>query len=206
MAERKLYSVQPVRLCLPPRSHPSVPAHRRGSGRGSRRNRDDSGRGCHESLPVQDSGLSARLYGLQQLRQHLPRPDQGPRDEAARKPARKGRSRPLGIHAREGGLQGHRGRQDQDRQEQPVLPASIRILRRLRGLRRDALHQGHHAVVRSPDDYRQRHGMFVHLRRIGSFVALLHQRQGTGSRMGQLAVRRQRRIRSGYSQRGRKDA
>ena len=82
-----------------------------------------------------------------------------------------------GIHAPQSRLQRYRRRQDQDREEQPVLASAIRILGRLRRLRRNALYQSDHPVVRSPDDYRQRDRLLVDLRRLRTVVPLLLQRQ-----------------------------
>lgn len=195
-----------MRLRLPACRDPSVPAHRGGSRRRAGRHRNQTRRRSDESLSVQDSGIAARLYGLRQLRERLPGPDQGSADEAARKPARQGRGRALGIHAQPGRLQGYRGRQNENRQEQPVLPAAVRVLRSVRRLRRNAIHQGDHAALRRPHGDRQRDGLLVDLRRIGSLVALLRQRERLRAGMGQLAVRGQRRVRLGHSRRHRETA
>ena len=63
------------------------------------------------------------------------------------------------------------------------------------------LYQGHFAAVRRQDDGCQRHGLHLDLLGFGSLDALLHQRRRPGSRMGQLALRGQRRVRSGYARR-----
>ena len=57
------------------------------------------------------------------------------------------------------------------------------------------------AAVRRQDDGCQRHGLHLDLLGFGSLDALLHQRRRPGSRMGQLALRGQRRVRSGYARR-----
>ena len=92
-------------------------------------------------------------------------------------------------------------RQDQVGQEPPVRTAVVRVLGRLRRLRRDPLYQGHFAAVRRQDDGCQRHGLHLDLLGFGSLDALLHQRRRPGSRMGQLALRGQRRVRPGYARR-----
>ena len=188
--------MQPVRLCLPPRRHPSVPRHR---GRGCRFGcRVEAGPGRDQGVQVPHPGVAARLYGLQQLRRRLPRQGEGAGHETARVADEAGRE--LGLHHQEHRLQGGR-RQDQVGQEPPVRTAALRVLGCLRRLRRDALHQGHFAALRRQDDGGQRYGLHLHLLRFGSFHSLLHQRQGSGSRMGQFALRGQRRVRSGYARR-----
>ena len=51
------------------------------------------------------------------------------------------------------------------RQGLAVPPAAVRVLRRLRGLRRDAVRQAAHAALRRPPAHRQRHRLLVDLRR-----------------------------------------
>ena len=50
--------------------------------------------------------------------------------------------------------------------------AAVRIQRRVRGLRRDALHQDALAIVRRPRCHRQRHGLLLDLRRQSADHAL----------------------------------
>ena len=84
----------------------------------------------------------------------------------------------------------HRGVQAQHGEGKPVQPASVRVLGRVRGLRRNALRQGRHPAVRRPHDHRQRHGLLLHLRRLLPYVPL-HQEQGRPRpRLGELACSR----------------
>ena len=54
----------------------------------------------------------------------------------------------------------------------PVHAAPLRVLRRLRRLRRDALRQAAHPALRRPRPHRQRHGLLLHLRRQPAHHAL----------------------------------
>ena len=199
MEDRELYPVQPVRLCLPARRDPSVPRNGDRSSRFGRR--VEAGAGRDEGLQVPHPDFAARLYGLQQLRGRLPRQGEGAGDETARIAAAPAEE--LGLYRKEYRLQAGRG-QDQERQEPAVRTTALRVLRRLRRLRRDSLYQGYFAAVRREDDGGQRHGLYLDLFGFGSFDAVLHQRQGAGPRMGQFALRGQRRVRSGYA-RGRRE-
>ena len=58
-----------------------------------------------------------------------------------------------------------------------------------RRLRRDALHQAHHAIVRRPDADRQRHRLLVDLRRQPALHALHADAGGQGAGVVELAVR-----------------
>ena len=66
--------------------------------------------------------------------------------------------------------------------------AALRVLRRLRGLRRDGLHQAADAALRRPALYRQRHRLLVDLRRQPAHHALHQQRAGPRTDVVQLAV------------------
>ena len=79
-------------------------------------------------------------------------------------------------------------RQRDYREEQPVPAAPVRVLRRLRGLRRDPLCEAGYPAVRRPDDDRQRHGLLLHLRRFRAHLPLYRQREGPWSRLGQQPV------------------
>ena len=106
----------------------------------------------------------------------------------------------LGLHHQAYRLQAGR-RQDQVGEEPPVRTAAVRVLGRLRRLRRDPLYQGYLAAVRRQDDGCQRHGLYLDLFGFGTVDPVLHQRQGPGPGMGELAFRGQRRIRPGYAPR-----
>ena len=73
--------------------------------------------------------------------------------------------------------------------------AAVRVLRRLRRLRRDAVPQAGDPALRRPHDRRQRHRLLVDLRRQPAHHAVDHERRGPGSGVEQLAVRGQRRVR-----------
>ena len=66
-----------------------------------------------------------------------------------------------------------RAGQSGDDQGFATVAAAVRVLRGLRRLRRDALRQAAHAVLRRPDVDRQRHGLLVDLRRQPALHALL---------------------------------
>ena len=71
--------------------------------------------------------------------------------------------------------------QDRHRQGLAALAAAVRVLRGLRRLRRNALRQAAHAVLRRPDADRQRHRLLVDLRRQSALHALHGRTQdGTG--------------------------
>ena len=76
------------------------------------------------------------------------------------------------------------------RQGQPVPKAAVRVLRRLRRLRRDALRQAGHPALRRPHDDRQRHRLLLHLRRLRAHRALHHERRRPRPGLGQLACSR----------------
>ena len=77
----------------------------------------------------------------------------------------------------------------------PAAPAALRVLRRLLRLRRNPVHQADDAALRRPHADRQRHRLLLDLRRQPAHHALLHQRRRPRTRLVQLAVRRQRRVR-----------
>ena len=76
------------------------------------------------------------------------------------------------------------------------VAAAVRVLRSLRRLRRDALHQAGDAAVRRPDGRRQRHRLLVDLRRQPADHTVDGQRRRPRPGVEQLAVRGQRRVRS----------
>ena len=75
------------------------------------------------------------------------------------------------------------------------MRAAVRILRRMRRLRRDALPQVAYANVRRPPGHRERDRMLLDLRRQPSHHALHHQSRRARPGVVQFAVRGQRRIR-----------
>ena len=76
------------------------------------------------------------------------------------------------------------------------LRAAVRVLRRLRRLRRDALSQAAVAALRRPAAGRQRHRLLVHLWRQSAGHAVDQRRGGPRSGLVELAVRGQRRVRA----------
>ena len=70
------------------------------------------------------------------------------------------------------------------RARHPVPRAAVRVLRRLRRLRRDALPQAALAAVRRPPDGRQRDRLLVDLRRQPADHAVDHERRGPRARPG----------------------
>ena len=71
-----------------------------------------------------------------------------------------------------------------------VAAAAVRVLGCLRRLRRDAVREAGFAVVRGPDDRRQRHGMLVDLRRQPADHAVGGRRRRPGADLVQLACSR----------------
>ena len=160
--------------------------------------------------PADDPGRARRLHRLRRVRRRLPgevsktevrhkainmepvaRP---PRRRAARAGTSSCRSRQLDrdlLAARLGqGLAGAR--------------AAVRVLRRLRRLRRDAVPQARHPAVRRPDDRRQRHRLLVDLRRQPADHAVDVERRRPRPGVEQLAVRGQRRVRPRHAARARR--
>ena len=78
----------------------------------------------------------------------------------------------------------------------PVPGAAVRVLRRLRGLRRDALPQAALAAVRRPADGRQRDRVLVDLRREPAHHAVDDRRRRPRPGLVELPVRGQRRVRA----------
>ena len=76
-----------------------------------------------------------------------------------------------------------------------VPDAAVRVLGRVRGLRRNAVPAAAHPAVRRSAARGERHGLLVHLRRQPPDDAVVQERGGPRPRMGQLAVRGQRRVR-----------
>ena len=142
--------------------------------------------------------MRRRLPGEEQDR-HEP---QGDQHGAGRRPPRHG-TRPLGLLPVD---RPARSRPDpaRHRQGQPGPRAAVRVLRRLRRLRRDAVHPPGQPAVRRPDDRRQRDGLLVDLRRQPADDAVDGQCRGPGSGLEQLAVRGQRRVRTRDAARARR--
>ena len=84
-----------------------------------------------------------------------------------------------------------------------VPAAAVRVLRRLRRLRRDAVHLAGLAAVRRPADGSQRHRLLVDLRRQPADHTVDGEQRRPRARLVELAVRGQRRVRPGLAPRRR---
>ncbi len=184
-----VHPVQPVRLRLPARRDPRQGLRalgaRRGAGgvpehflsrprfRGSRLYHPGGRRGLHR-LPAVRRGLPGQgpLQPASQGHRH------GAAAAAAR--ARTAQLRFLPLAAR-GRARPYRAAR---RQGLAVPPAALRVLRRLRRLRRDAVRQAAHPALRRPRADRQRHRLLVDLRRQPADHAVHHQRATAAARRG----------------------
>ena len=199
-----LHRLRQVRARLPPRRHPHEGV------------RALAPRGRARGLPLQglprqgaarpqadDPGVARRLHRVRRLRQRLPGEEQprgaaqGHRHGAGGGAPRRG-ARELGVL-----------RRDPDARPGPdaarLRPgltgagATLRVLRRLRRVRRDALRQARLAAVRRPDRGRQRHRLLVHLRRQSADDSLDRRSQRARAGVEQLPVRGRRRVRDGHA-------
>ena len=154
VAAGQLHRLQPVLPGVPPRRHPALPVHPGGGGAGPGRLRHPQGqRQGHGELHLPHPGGSPGLPGLRQLRRRVPRQGEGPGDEAPGVPdAGAGQLGSLPVPVREGQPPGQ-----VHRPGQPVPAAADGVLRRLRRLRRDPLHEADDPAVRRADVHRQRH-------------------------------------------------
>ena len=134
---------------------------------------------CVEACPVVAPGdpgrkainlAAARAAGRRRARQHRVL-----RDAA--------RDRPLAGRLRHGA-------------RHPVPGAAVRVLRRLRGLRRDAVPEAPLAAVRRPADGRQRNRLLVDLRRQPADHAVDDRRRRARPGLVELPLRGQRRVRA----------
>ena len=141
---------------------------------------------------IHHSGGARGLHGLRHLRGHLPGQEQvrdaaeGHQYAAAAAAARAG-TRELGVLL---------NMPDMDRRQIKVdyppaagAAAPVRVLRRLLGLRRDALSQAAEPVLRRPPGGGQRHGLLLDLRRQSAHHSLDQQRRGPRPGLVQLALR-----------------
>ena len=144
-----------IRMKIVPR------AERRAEGLQDRRCRRQGVQG----FEVHHPGLHRGLLRLHPVRQRLPGQDQGPADDTEQLTnTDRSQSEKCEIFPESAG---DRSGQDQPghHQGQPAPAAALRVLRRLRRLRRDPVHQAGHPAVRRPDADRQRHRLFLDLRR-----------------------------------------
>ena len=131
--------------------------------------RPHQGQGLSRGLSGHLSGRPGRLHGLWPLRRGLPHPQ--PQEPLAQghqhgpdRPAPGAGAPQLGLLPGPAGIRSHPPGREQD-QARHDAPAPVRVLRGLRGLRRDPLHQAGDPALRRPHAGRQRHRLFLHLRR-----------------------------------------
>ncbi len=138
------------------------------------------------------AGCARGLHRLHLVRQSLPAARRTEDDaESGGAGNREGELRGLSVLARS-----RTRRRPPDAEIDPAFEAADRILRRLHRLRRDTLYKDADSVVRRPADGGERHRLLVDLRRQPADHALYHRGRRTRTGLGQLIVRRQRRIRS----------
>ena len=165
-----LHPVRQVRGDLPARLHPHEGLRREASARRARDVQEHGRpRARVEGDEVDAAGRGGRLHGLLPLRRSLPGQEQD-RGQAQGDQHAPAAADPL-QRARElqllPGAAGVRPPQGQGRPAPPAAgdAAAVRIQRRLRRLRRDALFEAAHAAFRRPHRRGQRHGLLLHLQR-----------------------------------------
>ena len=153
------------------------------------------------------AGRARRLHRLRRVRRRLPGEgqDRGQAQvdqHASRRGAPRRRARTLGLLRLDPRTRPHR---DHPRlgQELPAARAALRVLGCVLGLRRDAVPQAAHPAVRRPPGDRQRHRLFVDLRRQPADDAVDGERRRAGPGVVELAVRGQRRVRARHAARHR---
>ncbi len=157
--------------------------------------RGNEHKGQHFTIQVAPGGL----HGVQSVRQRLPRqgsdePEtQGDR-HAPSGAAPRARARQLRLLPRYSRSPAHRVREDRS-QELAVHGAAVRVFGRVRRLRRNALPEAADTALRRSTPHRQRDRLLVDLRRQSPDDAVHHQSRRPGSRVVQLALRRQRGVR-----------
>ena len=192
----ELHPVQPVRLRLPPRRHPGQADRARPSSKALPR---DSSRSSPTPRTTATSSTGVQVYiedcvGCGNCVEVCPAKTKALVMTPIEELRAAGETDKAEFFDRlpDNVLDGIKPRHAQG---QPVLPAAVRVQRRLRRLRRDAVRQAGHPALRRPDDHRQRHGLLLDLRRHVPDLALLRQRGREGPGLGQLPLRGQRRIR-----------
>src|SRR4051812_10016015 len=147
---------------------------------------------------VQHPGRARRLHGLRLVRAGLPGEGQGDGDQgaadAADRRARRAGARELRMVPRAARTGSH-AHETEHRQGLAVPAAPVRVLGCVRRLRRDALLETDNAVVRRSHGGCERDGMLVDLRRQPADDAVDVQSGRPRAGVGELAVRRQRRVR-----------
>ena len=154
-----------------------------------------------------DPGLAGRLHRLPHLRRDVPGEGQAASRAQVARLAREGRARrrrarALGLLPHAPGDGPHEGAAG-DREGLADAAAAVRVLRRLLGLRRDAVPEAPDAAVRRPHARRERDRVLVHLRRQPADDAVDDERRRARPRVGELALRGQRRVRIRHAPRAR---
>ena len=207
MGCRPLHPVRQVRIGLPAQRDPRARFQHRSGQRCAAdlqaRAGEEQGFACRH--PHQLPGGAGRLHRLWRLRRGLPDPRQvqrqppGGEHGAGRSAARPGARQPrlLPAPAR------IRPQRDQARHHprRHAARSAVRVFRRLRRLRRNALHPARNTTVRRPHADRQRHRLLVDLRRQPADHALHGERRRPRPGLEQFAVRGQRRVRPRHAAR-----
>ena len=203
-----LHPVRQLQLCLPAQRDPlEVLSSERARGRAGELQVGADRCPRLPGNPLFAPDLRRGLHRLRALRRGLPGQEQGADRGQGDQPSRQGdRSRPgprgdplLRDVARERPQPGR----FLDRARRPVPRAAVRVFRRLRRLRRDALHQAGLAAVRRSHGGRERHRLLLDLWRQPADHALGEECRRARPRLVQLAVRGQRRVRPRHAARGR---
>ena len=188
-----LHPVRQVRAGLPARGDPGQDLRSGAAGKSSRHLQVDCGalEGIQGDEVHAASGAGG-LHRLRAVRGNLPgqvqeRGQAQGHQHGGPAAAARGRARQLGF------LPGDSGSRPPHPQPGPgerraVAATPVRILRRLRGLRRNPLHQADDAVVRRSRADRQRHGLLVDLRRQPAHHALRRQSRWPRPGVVELAV------------------
>ena len=196
-----VHPVRQLQLRLPAQRDPGQVLRRVRAGRGPGRVPvDAAGRPWPARHQVLPPGVRGRLHRMRVVCGSLPGAGAGGTGAARHQPGTTGAPGRAGP-ARHRVLRGAAGERPvpggfRYRARDPVPAAAVRILRGLRGLRRDALPQAAVPAVRRPADDRERDRVLVDLRRQPAHHAVGGQRRGPRPGLVQLAVRGQRRVRA----------
>ena len=196
-----LHPVQQVRARLPARRDP-----RQGLRAGARRDRPGDvqvrrlPRRRLRGLPLHDPGRPGGLHGLLAVRRILSGQGQGQSPAEGHRhgsagAAPRGRARELRLLPGPSGSRPLAPAAD-GRQGLPVRSSPLRVLGRMRGLRRNALPQARQPALRRPRARGERHRLHVDLRRQPSDDAVDGRPGRPRTRMVQLSLRGQRRVRT----------
>jgi hypothetical protein len=184
-----LHPVQQVRAGLPARRDPRQGLRPRTGARRRARHlqvRDLQGQGLRR-LEVHDPGRARGLHRLRLCVAVCPAKD-NPNPRTRRSTWRRRRrcaSRSARTTTSSSTCPRPTATKRQARREGHAVPrAAVRVLGRVRGLRRDAVHQAAHAALRRPPAHRERHRLLVDLRRQPADDALHDQPRRAAARPG----------------------